>query len=421
MTLDPATLPERTDVAIVGGGMVGLSLALLLARSCPELSVVVIEAHAFSLAGDLEQPSFDARCTAVSESSRAVFEHIGVWARLASLVAPITTVHVSDRGKPGITRLEAAEQGLEGLGFVVENRVLGQVLMAAVSDCPAIRIVAPLRVERLVPDAKGMVIESGDQRCLASLAVVAEGAGSTTLEQLGIHTRVTDYGQSALIANIGLERPHAGVAYERFTDQGPLALLPLPDAGGEHRAALVWTLPPTQAQELASAPEEVFLAALQERFGYRAGTFVRRGQCSTYSLRLSVAEEQVRRHLAVVGNAAHFLHPVAGQGFNLALRDVARLVEAVVAGWRRDLAPGDLAVLEDYLSGQEGDQWQTILFSDSLPRTFATGGALPALRSIGLITLDLVPALRTEFARFGAGLAVRAARLPRFAGEGALP
>jgi 2-polyprenyl-6-methoxyphenol hydroxylase-like FAD-dependent oxidoreductase len=134
-----------------------------------------------------------------------------------------------------------------------------------------------------------------------------------------------------------------------------------------------------------------------------------------------VAEEQVRRYLAVVGNAAHFLHPVAGQGFNLALRDVARLVEAVVAGWRRDLAPGELAVLEDYLSGQEGDQWQTILFSDSLPRTFATGGALPALRSIGLITLDLVPALRTEFARFGAGLAVRAARLPRFAGEGALP
>ncbi len=406
-------LPQDTDIAILGGGMVGLSLALLLARVCPRLRLVVIEAQPVAEHGDHQQPSFDARSTALSQGSRALFQQIGLWDRLAPFAATIATIHVSDRGKPGATRLEAAEQGLDGLGFVVENRVLGSALMAAVRECETIRLAAPLRVERLAPGADHMAVEAGEQTCRAALAVVAEGSGSETLKQLGIHTRVTDYRQCALIANIGLARPHRGVAYERFTDQGPMALLPLPDADGMHRAALVWTLPPEEAERLSRASEAEFLAALQERFGHRAGTFLRRGQCAIHPLRLSVAEEQVRSHLAVVGNAAHFLHPVAGQGFNLALRDVARLVEAISGGLTRGQSPGDLAVLEHYLAGQLEDQRRTILFSDTLPRLFAAGGAVPVtLRNAGLITLDLVPGLRRDFARFGAGLASRAARLP---------
>jgi len=412
MTAELPALPERADIVIIGGGMVGLSLAILLSRACPTLSLVVIEAHGLRVGEDLAQPSFDARCTALSESSRVVFARLGLWERLAPRVATINRVHVSDRGRPGVTRLDASEQGLEGLGYVVENRVLGKCLMAAASECANLRIAAPLRVTELLPVADGMVIVAGEQRCFAGLAVVAEGADSATLTQLGIHTQVTDYGQSALIANIGLARPHGGVAYERFTDQGPLALLPLPDSPDGARAALIWTLTPERAAQLVQAPEKDFLDALQERFGYRAGHFVRRGLCSTYPLRLCVAEEQVRRHLAVVGNAAHFLHPVAGQGFNLALRDVARLAEVIVAGVRSGRAVGDLDVLENYLAGQAGDQWRTILFSDSLPRTFAAGGAVPTLRNVGLIGLDLVPGLRTEFARFGAGLFTRAAQLP---------
>jgi len=410
-----AALPPTTDVAIIGGGLVGLSFAVLIARQSPSLQIHVIEAFPFGAAPQAQVSSqdFDARTTALSESSRRIFAGIGLWDVIARNACAIETIHVSDRGHVGVTRLEASTAGLPTLGHVVENRHLGRALIAAAETIENIHIVAPARIDRLRAIPEGMALHLADQQCLARLAVVADGAESALLQQLGVHTTSHDYGQTALIANIALARSHGNVAYERFTDEGPVALLPLPDAGREHRAALVWTLPPESAAELAVVDDAAFLHRLHQRFGFRAGRFLRCGVRACYPLRLLTAQEQVRTGLVVVGNAAHLLHPVAGQGFNLALRDVARLSEVLAAALRNNEALGSLAVLERYLAAQMADQRNTITFSHGVPKAFAMQNSVAAtLRNVGLIALDLCGLARQEFARFGAGLAPPAARLP---------
>jgi ubiquinone biosynthesis UbiH/UbiF/VisC/COQ6 family hydroxylase len=237
----------------------------------------------------------------------------------------------------------------------------------------------------------------------AGLLVIADGAGSSTAEKLGIHSDSTAYNQSGIIANIRLAKPHGDVAYERFTEHGPLALLPLTNFQGRPRSALVWTQPQGQAEALMAADDEIFLARLQKQFGYRLGRFEAVGERVSYPLALTRSSEQVRRHLVVMGNAAHSLHPVAGQGFNLSLRDAATLSKVLAES---PDAIGDLATLQHYYQKQSADQRNTVLFSDSLPKVFGLSSSLATVgRNSGLLAMDLIPALRGRFARFGMGLA----------------
>ena len=234
------------------------------------------------------------------------------------------------------------------------------------------------------------------------LAVLADGGRSGLREQLGIHVRKRPYDQSALIANITTSQPHDGMAFERFTDEGPMALLPLPD----NRCALVWTRLGMDAQRLAALDERSFLSELQAVFGYRLGTLEQVGARHLYPLVLVEAEEQVRPHLVVLGNAAHSLHPIAGQGFNLSLRDAQALADALLASEQK---PGELATLLSYQQRQQLDQQLTIGFSDQVTRLFGSDQTLISFgRNLGLLGLDVLPPAKRWFARQAMGLGTRA-------------
>ena len=418
--IDPeAVAKQKADITIVGGGMVGASLALLLSSLNLGWRVQIIEAFPVSAASpDALQPSFDARSTALSHSSREIFEILGLWETLRTRLADIRDVHVSDRGHMGSARLRAEEQKLPALGYVVENQWLGSVLMEALQNTDDVEIIAPATVEEVSPIEGGMELSlSTGLEIRTKLLVIADGAQSNTREKLGIDATTKDYGQVAVVANVALSQSHNNIAYERFTDSGPMALLPLKqldksDLDKKHRSALVWTLPPERAEEVIAAPEAEFLALLQDRFGHRLGQFKHVGTRHSYPIRLITSNEQIRSNMVVVGNAAHSLHPVAGQGFNLALRDVAVLANelALADGVGSEL--GELRVLQGYLEKQQSDQKQTILLSDLLPKVFSLGAEPIALaRNLGLLALDTVPLLRHQFARLGMGLETKGTTL----------
>jgi ubiquinone biosynthesis UbiH/UbiF/VisC/COQ6 family hydroxylase len=240
--------------------------------------------------------------------------------------------------------------------------------------------------------------------------VIADGANSQTAQKVGIHSNQQPYGQMGIIANIALEKPHDGVAYERFTPQGPMAMLPLPDYEGSSRCALVWTQPTETAVRLMDASDEDFIKALQECFGYRLGMLQKVGERYAYPLALTTSTEQVRRNLVVLGNAAHSLHPVAGQGFNLSLRDVAMLADVLGKAKSCGADFAALETLERYQQQQLADQQNTLLFSDNLPKLFSQSSSAVALgRNSGLLMMDLMPSLRGRFATFGMGMATREA------------
>jgi 2-polyprenyl-6-methoxyphenol 4-hydroxylase len=417
---EQSLIKQQVDVAIVGGGMVGASLALLLSSLKLGWRIQVIEAFPMTTATAAElQSSFDARSTALSHSSREIFEILGLWQNLHPKLAEIRDVHVSDRGHIGSVRLHAAEQNLPALGYVVENQCLGAVLVEALQRAEDIEIIAPAKVTSVCPVREGVQFSvsatgtEASQDIGTKLLVIADGAQSHTRDMLGIDATTRDYGQVAVVANISLSKDHGGIAYERFTDSGPMAMLPLQPIEGEHRAALIWTLPPARAAEMLSVSEEIFLAELQDRFGHRLGQFQRVGTRHSYPIRLITSNEQIRSHVVVVGNAAHSLHPVAGQGFNLALRDVAVLAnELSLAASDKHTALGSLSVLQSYLDQQQADQKQTILLSDLLPKVFGIGASPVALaRNLGLLALDTVPLFRHQFARLGMGLETKGTAL----------
>lgn len=399
------------DIVIAGGGMIGSCLALALAPL--QLRVALVEAVPREAS---QQPSFDERSTALSRSSQRMFEAMGLWRDVVAAATPITHIHVSERGRFGFAHLDAAEQHVEALGYVVINRVLGGVLQAAMQGVARLDQLCPARITGVRTGEAGATvsIDTGDggREITASLLVAADGADSTVRKLLGIPADRSDYGQQAIIGNLLPEQAPANRAFERFMPGGALALLPI----AEHRVAFVWALPEEDAREFMQLPDPAFIARLQDAFGRRLGRFDRIGQRTSYPLRLSKARRLTGPRCALVGNAAHGLHPVAAQGFNLGMRDVAALSDCISdasAAGPTD-AIGSDTVLERYREWRRSDHRKVVAFTDGLVRLFETGRApVPLLRNLGMLGFDLVPGVRSLFARHTMGLAGRLPRLAR--------
>lgn len=395
----------KYDIIIAGGGMVGSSLALALAPL--SLRVAIVEPIA---PGADVQPSFDDRSTALSRSTQRMYEAMGLWQQIVAASTPVTRIHVSDQDSFGFSHIDAEEQRVEALGYVVINRVLGKVLQDALVEVPNLDLICPAKITaaRLAPDQVTVTLQHSDgnaEEIGCRLLVAADGARSAVRDMLGISAKQVAYGQRAIVGNLLPEKPLQNCAYERFTRNGPLAMLPVTDG----RAGFVWTVAEDDAERVLGLDKGDFLAELQQAFGYRLGTLSRVGELSSYPLQLSKALRLTATRSVLVGNAAHGLHPVAAQGFNLGLRDVAALCDCI-ASFDLD----DAGLLQHYAAWRKSDQGKLVGFTDGLVQLFSNNRRrVRALRGLAMLGFDLVPGVRSLFAKHTMGLAGRLPRLSR--------
>jgi 2-octaprenyl-6-methoxyphenol hydroxylase len=418
--VDSAPLSGRVDVAIIGGGMVGASLALGLRG----LGVDVLLVEGVAPGADA-QPSFDDRTTALGNASRRIFESLGVWEDIAPQAAAIRTIHVSDAGRFGFARLRAEEQGIDAFGYVVANRVIGKALWRGLSEAKGIAVRVPARPEGVeiaadrikftcVSDVGGREYPPASAHVRsrelveARLVVAADGAHSSVRAAAAIEADVEDYDQIAIVANVAADRPHDCTAFERFTPSGPLAVLPLHDGS----YGVIWTCHPQDATRVLSLDGDTYLRELQTRFGWRAGKFVRVGRRASYPLKLTRATETTATRTVLIGNAAQALHPVAGQGFNLGLRDAAMLAEVIANAPGDDVGAPEL--LHRFARWRAADRGGVVGFTDGLVKLF--GSSRPGvgiLRNLGLLMFDLAPPAKSALARVSAGFGGPTPRLAR--------
>ncbi len=432
-----ATVDARVtnfDVVIAGGGMTGAMLAQVLLSQCPWLRLAIVEQTAApasaSMTSSAPANSFDRRSIALAAASVELLQQWGLWPELSAHTSAIEHIQVSDRGHFGKTYLSAAEFNRQSLGQVLEIEWLGALLYSNLA-----KFSAQARLDWFRPDSIESIHTSVEQQVLclrsgieltAKLLIICEGGDSPTRTLAGMALTQQPYPQSAVIANIGLAQPHQQIAFERFTEHGPIALLPLT----KQRYSLVWTLPPEQAQQMVNLDDTQFLQALQQAFGYRAGVFEKVGQRQLYPLALKYSAEPAKHRLLLCGNSLHNLHPIAGQGFNLALRDIAAiagLFEVLAATSKTSAAEqpaasvnvgsmdagsvddgsvdvGCYALVRAYQQLRQPDINRVIQLTDSMVKLFSNNSRLMALgRNFGLTAMMSFPELKQRFGRQSMG------------------
>ena len=410
------------DLVIAGGGMTGAMLALQITRQLPQLRIAIVEQQSVEQQGAepaaQHTTSFDSRSIALSAGSVALLARWGLWPELKPHACAIEHIQVSDRGHFGKSRLTATEFGRSALGYVIEIEWIGRLLYQQLQQVPTSQLqwfrpdqISAIRTER---DLRHLQLKSGTELS-CRLLVLCEGGDSPSRALAGIDGVQHDYQQSALIANVAVAAPHQGKAFERFTIDGPLALLPLT----QQRYSLVWTCQPEQAVALKALPDTEFIAALQQAFGYSAGVFSSVGNRVLYPLKLKTAAKAADHRLVLCGNSLHNLHPIAGQGFNLALRDLDALLQLLAihsSDTGVDLDAGAYGLTRQYQLLRSADMAQVVGFTDSLVRLFSNDSKLLALgRSLGLSVLNQCSVLKQPFAALTMGLSPLASQQQQIA------
>ncbi|MGQ1493651.1 FAD-dependent monooxygenase [Acinetobacter baumannii] len=399
----------QQQVIIVGGGMVGLSLSLMLAKA--NIAVKLLEAVKYPNYDDQNvapyHSSFDARNTALSRRSVQIYQKLGLWDALQQHATPILQVHITEQGSFGKARLIAEQEKVESFGQVIENAWLGRVLLTQVHQQPLIELIDGVQVTALTQDAEQVHIEAqrGDEvlKLESKLLIAADGRDSFCRQAIGVGVDVHDYDQVAIVTTVQTSKPHEHVGFERFSALGPLALLPLP---GEYRRSVVWPVKKgTEGEWLGEENDQHFLDALQKTYGDRAGKFEKTGKRFSYPLSQVLAHKQAVGRVILMGNAAHTIHPVAGQGFNLCLRDADVLLRYLVNQLSASDDIGNPDNLLAYEQARLSDQQRVIKFCDTVVRGFSNQNPLLKLiRNTGLIAFDVIPGVKPLVANYAMGL-----------------
>ncbi|MDC5602449.1 FAD-dependent monooxygenase [Acinetobacter baumannii] len=399
----------QQQVIIVGGGMVGLSLSLMLAKA--NIAVKLLEAVKYPNYDDQNvapyHSSFDARNTALSRRSVQIYQKLGLWDALQQHATPILQVHITEQGSFGKARLVAEQEKVESFGQVIENAWLGRVLLTQVRQQPLIELIDGVQVTALTQDAEQVHIEAqrGDEllKLESKLLIAADGRDSFCRQAIGVGVDVHDYNQVAIVTTVQTSKPHEHIGFERFSALGPLALLPLP---GEYRRSVVWPVKKgTEGEWLGEENDQHFLDALQKTYGDRAGKFEKTGKRFSYPLSQVLAHKQAVGRVILMGNAAHTIHPVAGQGFNLCLRDADVLLRYLVNQLSASDDIGNPDNLLAYEQARLSDQQRVIKFCDTVVRGFSNQNPLLKLiRNTGLIAFDVIPGVKPLVANYAMGL-----------------
>ncbi|KOE92349.1 2-octaprenyl-6-methoxyphenyl hydroxylase [Vibrio parahaemolyticus] len=391
---------KQYDVVIAGGAMAGATLALAIEHlSQGALRVAVVEP--FKAQSD-QHPGFDSRSIALSYGTVNLLRHLELWSAIEPFTTPIEHIHVSDRSHAGMTEITKHDVGVEALGYVVELADVGRVYQELLTHSTAIDLYCPDSAKHITRTQENVTIELASGELLnAKLLVAADGAVSQCCQQIGLELSEHDFDQVAVIANIVTQEPHQGRAFERFTENGPVALLPMSD----NRMSLVWCLRPDEAQIVMELSESEFLERLQQDFGWRLGAMQKVGLRASYPLLLRHRKQNISHRFAIVGNAAQTLHPIAGQGFNLGIRDVVTLAEELV---KQGEDVGRYQGLIRFSQRREADRNETIWLTSSLVHVFSNDLlAMRIGRNTALAAMDNLSIFKQPLLRHTLGLVKR--------------